>query len=379
MKQVSRLGDEVCAEIRPLLSVVADGEASTEETGRVNAHLSGCAACASHFAFLQAMDSAFRNIPREAASAAGYERIRMATFARPSLGERLRGWLAPNGLAMGVGTVAVVGILSFVLLRVNAPTAPTADPPEMAQQTASPTPAAIPSAIPAPVPVADPTPTVSIAAVPTVPTVPTVKPDRKNPTIARRENRSAPAGSASQPVIRPVIRKPVLVASSSASSSTKSTGRKRTAEKSVGAPTVRPVRMVAKSVPNPVANPVANPVRRSLKPMARMNTLAAVNRSAETPVVAAPEPRTAAIESTPVAAASSGPVRIARVDRNVVPAAGVTNANDGFRLAGAGTNARNLPRDLDLGGLQVRSVAANKTSATLVTAPLDSPTPTARR
>jgi hypothetical protein len=107
-----------CAEIRPLLSALVDGEASPEEAARAEKHLSLCDPCTSHLAFLRT--AAFviqRNV--EAPSSLLFERIAQATYAKPvqpTWRERIAAWFRPAPTRWAMGTALAAGIVAAVIL-----------------------------------------------------------------------------------------------------------------------------------------------------------------------------------------------------------------------------------------------------------------------
>src|SRR5262249_28014620 len=96
--------DITCASIRPLLSSFVDGQTDPEEATLVREHLATCGACASHLAFLRMLGSALNDAPLERPSPLLYERIAKATYARPTLRERVAAWFMPVPVRLALGT-----------------------------------------------------------------------------------------------------------------------------------------------------------------------------------------------------------------------------------------------------------------------------------
>jgi hypothetical protein len=108
--------DTTCANIRPLLSSFVDREIDPEEATLVREHLGTCSACASHIAFLRALGSALDSAPLERPSPLLYERIARATYARPTLRERVSEWFAPAPVRLAVGTGLAASIVAALVL-----------------------------------------------------------------------------------------------------------------------------------------------------------------------------------------------------------------------------------------------------------------------
>ncbi|MBC8104537.1 MAG: zf-HC2 domain-containing protein [Cytophagales bacterium] len=109
-----------CPDIRLLLSVFVDGEATNEEAVRLKSHLALCEHCASHLAFLRLTHQALRQPPEAFPSASLSARIAAATYDRPTLSERIHGWLRPVPVRVALGTALAAGIgLVLVLPRIG--------------------------------------------------------------------------------------------------------------------------------------------------------------------------------------------------------------------------------------------------------------------
>lgn len=107
---------EKCEIIRPLMSVFVDGEATAAEATLVETHVDGCGPCASHMAFLRAVNLALAGTPEMMPSAAMHARIAAATYARPSLASRLSHLLRPSFPArLALGSAVAVGIVAVVV------------------------------------------------------------------------------------------------------------------------------------------------------------------------------------------------------------------------------------------------------------------------
>ncbi|GAB4453598.1 MAG: hypothetical protein OHK0029_06780 [Armatimonadaceae bacterium] len=114
----TRTGGE-CVRIRPLISAMADGETTPEETAQVQAHLAGCMACESYLAFLRTMTSSLSAMPAATPSSALFDRIAAATYEKPSLWQRMREWLVPlpaRWAVGGLGTLAAAGLVTMLVL-----------------------------------------------------------------------------------------------------------------------------------------------------------------------------------------------------------------------------------------------------------------------
>lgn len=105
-----------CSEIRLLLSVLADGEATPEETARAEAHVASCAACASHLAFLRLTGHALRQMPDAYPPSDLATRIAAATYERPTLSAQLMGWLRPAPIRAVAGALVAAGLAAVFLL-----------------------------------------------------------------------------------------------------------------------------------------------------------------------------------------------------------------------------------------------------------------------
>ena len=105
-----------CLAVRPLLSAYADKETTDAESAQVKKHLAVCASCASEFAFTQAMSGAFSAAPIERPSSDLFERIAAATYARPTLRQKIAQWLAPAPTRWTIGTALAAAITLIVVL-----------------------------------------------------------------------------------------------------------------------------------------------------------------------------------------------------------------------------------------------------------------------
>ena len=129
-----------CDNFLPLIEKLADGEATSAERHRAEAHLGNCASCQSHFRFLQALPAAVRQASLTAPPDMYWDvlpRKIMSRIERES-GKGRRGWwfgrlLAPSWLrwagALAAALVAaVVGlrVLEFPLADRNAPSSASA-------------------------------------------------------------------------------------------------------------------------------------------------------------------------------------------------------------------------------------------------------------
>ena len=106
---------ENCSDIRLLLSALVDGEASPEEAFRAKSHVLICPNCASHLAFLRLTGRALSQVPEMLPSPSLSARIAAATYERPTLAERIAGWLRPAPVRVALGTMMAAG-LALVLI-----------------------------------------------------------------------------------------------------------------------------------------------------------------------------------------------------------------------------------------------------------------------
>jgi negative regulator of sigma E activity len=106
---------ENCSEVRLLLSALVDNEATPEEAVRAKAHTATCDNCASHFAFLRLTGRVLSQTPEVLPSASLSARIAAATYERPTLAQRVAGWLRPAPVRVGLGAAVAAG-LTMVLI-----------------------------------------------------------------------------------------------------------------------------------------------------------------------------------------------------------------------------------------------------------------------
>lgn len=107
-----------CEEIRPLISAYVDDEVTAAEAERVRTHLDICLSCASHLAFLKSLSVASHRLPTAAPSPELFARIAQATYAKPTLRERVIAWLAPSPARWGVaGGLVAAGLAMVLVLR----------------------------------------------------------------------------------------------------------------------------------------------------------------------------------------------------------------------------------------------------------------------
>ena len=117
---------ENCSDIRLLLSALVDGEASQKEAVRARNHILICPNCASHLAFLRLTGRALSQVPEAFPSASLSARIAAATYERPTLAERIAGWLRPAPVRVTLGTVMAVGLaLALIVPRMGGEIATT--------------------------------------------------------------------------------------------------------------------------------------------------------------------------------------------------------------------------------------------------------------
>ncbi|MES2458933.1 MAG: hypothetical protein V4671_00005, partial [Armatimonadota bacterium] len=90
-------------------------EATAEEATRAKAHIVVCPNCASHLAFLRLTGRALSQTPEVIPSASLSSRIAAATYDRPTLAERIAGWLRPAPVRIGLGAAMAAG-LALVLI-----------------------------------------------------------------------------------------------------------------------------------------------------------------------------------------------------------------------------------------------------------------------
>lgn len=119
-----------CEEIWDLLSVYADGEATPEESARVEHHITECQRCARDLAFLRETARALEETPEIAPPPGLRDAILAATIYRPSWPERVRaalgGALAPvRRHALALAGTAAAGFLCALLLF-RSPSSPPA-------------------------------------------------------------------------------------------------------------------------------------------------------------------------------------------------------------------------------------------------------------
>ncbi len=111
---------ENCSDIRLLLSALVDNEATAEEVAQARAHLSFCADCASHLAFLRLTGGVLRQAPEVFPSASLSARIAAATYERPTLTERIAGWMRPAPVRVGLGAALATGLaMVFIVPRMG--------------------------------------------------------------------------------------------------------------------------------------------------------------------------------------------------------------------------------------------------------------------
>jgi hypothetical protein len=115
-----------CDTVQPLLSAFVDGEVSAVEAALVETHLSSCAGCASDVAFFRLAHATLADPHPVLPPAALSERIAAATYARPTLSQRVAAWLRPAPARLALGTACAVTIAAVIVLRGgggdNAPT-----------------------------------------------------------------------------------------------------------------------------------------------------------------------------------------------------------------------------------------------------------------
>ncbi len=107
---------ENCSDIRLLLSALVDGEVSPEEASRVKSHILTCPNCASHLAFLRLTGRALSQVPEMFPSPSLSARIAAATYERPTLAERIAGWLRPAPVRVALGTVMAAGLTLVIIM-----------------------------------------------------------------------------------------------------------------------------------------------------------------------------------------------------------------------------------------------------------------------
>ena len=106
---------ENCSDIRLLLSALVDGEATPAEAVRAKNHILICPNCASHLAFLRLTGRALSQVPEAFPPPSLSARIAAATYERPTLAERIAGWLRPAPVRVALGTAMAAG-LALVLI-----------------------------------------------------------------------------------------------------------------------------------------------------------------------------------------------------------------------------------------------------------------------
>lgn len=106
---------ENCSDIRLLLSAYVDNEATPEEIAQAKLHIAVCADCASHLAFLRLTSRVLSQAPEVFPSVSLSARIAAATYERPTLAERITGWLRPAPVRVGLGAAMAAG-LAMVLI-----------------------------------------------------------------------------------------------------------------------------------------------------------------------------------------------------------------------------------------------------------------------
>ncbi len=105
-----------CDLIEPLLGALADGEATPSEAAFAEAHLSGCASCASELAFLRATNRVLSLTPDVFPSASLSARIAQATYAKPTPMERLQAFLRPAPIRVALGSAALAGLVTVAFV-----------------------------------------------------------------------------------------------------------------------------------------------------------------------------------------------------------------------------------------------------------------------
>ena len=104
-----------CDIIRPLLEVYIDREATEGETALVEGHVRTCPRCASELSFLRLTQAVFARQRDVMPPAALTERIAFATYARPSLRERVAAFLRPAPARVALGAAVAAGVaLAFI-------------------------------------------------------------------------------------------------------------------------------------------------------------------------------------------------------------------------------------------------------------------------
>lgn len=174
-----------CEEIRPLISSYVDGEASTEESALIQAHLKTCEKCQSHMAFLKLLGPAINNAPVASPSPLLLDRIAKATYAKPTWQQRYLAWLTPLSIrwTVGSGLVAAGIVAILVAPRVMQPTPEMTEVPTIAanKTMATPSPAeGTVKPIPLPTPPAEARPSIAPPASAPIAVKP-VEPHAKTP------------------------------------------------------------------------------------------------------------------------------------------------------------------------------------------------------
>lgn len=139
-----------CEIIEPLLSPYLDDELTPTETALVQAHVAVCERCASELAFLRLTHAVLSNPTEVPVPAQLSARIAAATYARPTLRQRLSEWLRPAPVrvaALGTAAAFTVGVIAASVLLRGGPPVGTVSAPPVAQ--------------PAPEPAVSPGPTLS--------------------------------------------------------------------------------------------------------------------------------------------------------------------------------------------------------------------------